>query len=72
MLIHNEKGFIALSLVCTHLGCTVEKKGQDFACPCHGSRYDENGKVIHGPADKPLKSLRVEVTPEGNLKIFTV
>jgi cytochrome b6-f complex iron-sulfur subunit len=72
MLLHTDKGFFALSLVCTHLGCTVEKKGQGFACPCHGSRYDEDGKVTHGPAEKPLKSLRVDVTAEGNLKIFTV
>lgn len=71
MLIHTEKGFLALSLVCTHLGCTVEKKHQGFACPCHGSRYDEDGQVTHGPAEKPLKSLRVEVTAEDNLKLFT-
>ncbi|MGE5375648.1 MAG: ubiquinol-cytochrome c reductase iron-sulfur subunit [Bacteroidota bacterium] len=72
MLVHTEKGFFAYSLVCTHLGCTMEKKDQGFACPCHGSRYDEDGKVTHGPADKPLKSLRVDVTAEGDLKIFTV
>jgi cytochrome b6-f complex iron-sulfur subunit len=72
MLVHTEKGFFALSLVCTHLGCTVEKKDQGFACPCHGSRYNEDGKVTHGPAEKPLKPLRVDVTPEGKLKIFTV
>ena len=72
ILIHNENGFSAMSLVCTHLGCTVEKKEQSFTCPCHGSHYDEKGNVTHGPADKPLKSLRVEVTQEGNLKLFTV
>jgi cytochrome b6-f complex iron-sulfur subunit len=71
MLLHTDKGFFALSLVCTHLGCTVEKKEQGFTCPCHGSRYDEDGKVTHGPAEKPLKSLRVDVTAEGNLKLFT-
>jgi cytochrome b6-f complex iron-sulfur subunit len=71
MLVHTEKGFFALSLVCTHLGCIVEKKDQGFACPCHGSRYDTQGNVTHGPADKPLKALRVEVTEAGNLKIFT-
>ncbi len=71
LLIHSEKGFSAFSLVCTHLGCTVEKEAQGFACPCHGSRYDADGKVIHGPASQPLRPLRVEVTEKGDLKLFT-
>jgi Rieske Fe-S protein len=72
VLLHTENGFAALSLVCTHLGCTVEQKDENFTCPCHGSRFDVDGKVSRGPADKPLRSLRVEVTDEGNLKLFTV
>jgi len=71
VLLHAKKGFSALSLVCTHLGCTVKNSAQGFACPCHGSRFDADGIVTHGPADKPLHSLRVEVTDEGNLKLFT-
>lgn len=71
MLVHSEKGFSAFSLVCTHLGCTVEKAEQGFACPCHGSRFDADGQVTHGPAAASLRSLRVEVTENGNLKIFT-
>lgn len=72
VLLHTESGFSALSLVCTHLGCTLENKSDGFACPCHGSRFDMAGNVLHGPAAKPLPSLRVEVTAEGNLKLFTV
>jgi len=71
VLLHTENGFSALSLVCTHLGCTVEQKTDGFTCPCHGSRFDSNGTVINGPAEKPLRSLRVETTNEGNLKLFT-
>ena len=71
VLLHTENGFSALSLVCTHLGCTVENNTQGFACPCHGSRFDTDGNVLHGPAAKSLQSLRVEVTDEGNLKLFT-
>jgi cytochrome b6-f complex iron-sulfur subunit len=71
VLLHTENGFSALSLVCTHLGCTVEDNMQGFACPCHGSRFDTNGKVTHGPAQTSLRPLRVEVTDEGNLKLFT-
>jgi len=71
VLLHTENGFSALSLICAHLGCGVEKDAQGFACPCHGSRFDANGTVTNGPAEKPLQSLRVEVTNEGNLKLFT-
>jgi cytochrome b6-f complex iron-sulfur subunit len=71
VLVHNEQGFSAMSLVCTHLGCTVEKDVNGFACPCHGSRYDARGSVTYGPATKQLRALRVEVTEDGNLNMFT-
>ena len=71
LLIHNAEGFSALSLVCTHLGCTVESKPDGFTCPCHGSRYNLQGKVTHGPASKSLVALRVETSPDGKLKLFT-
>lgn len=71
VLLHAENGFSALSLACTHLGCTVENDAQGFACPCHGSRFNKDGNVTHGPAEHPLRTLRVEMTDEGNLKLFT-
>lgn len=71
VLLHTENGFSALSLVCTHLGCTVEQKVDGFTCPCHGSRFNADGKVTHGPADKPLRALHMEVTDKGILKLFT-
>jgi cytochrome b6-f complex iron-sulfur subunit len=71
ILIHSKNGFTALSLVCTHLGCTVEQKTDGFACPCHGSRFNLYGDVIHGPATKPLASLRVELTADNKLILHT-
>jgi cytochrome b6-f complex iron-sulfur subunit len=71
LLIHDESGFTALSLVCTHLGCTLEPKLDGFACPCHGSRFDVKGNVVRGPANKPLSLLEVFVTADGKLHIFT-
>lgn len=71
ILIHSRNGFSALSLVCTHLGCTVEQTDNGFACPCHGSRYDANGNVLRGPAQKPLHLLRVEITSDQRLILHT-
>jgi cytochrome b6-f complex iron-sulfur subunit len=71
VLIHSANGFTALSLVCTHLGCTVEQKDNGFACPCHGSQYDANGNVLRGPAQKPLRSLRVEITADKHVVLHT-
>ena len=50
----------ALDLVCTHLGCTVTVTGSGLSCPCHGSRFDRQGRVLKGPADRPLIRLKVD------------
>lgn len=71
VLLHTNNGFSALSLTCTHLGCTVEHNNDGFTCPCHGSRYDAAGNAIHGPAKKPLRPLLVEKTPDGLLILHT-
>jgi cytochrome b6-f complex iron-sulfur subunit len=70
VLIHDASGFSALSLVCTHLGCTVEQTPAGFTCPCHGSRYDEKGRVQRGPAKEPLPQLRIETTPDDHLILY--
>jgi cytochrome b6-f complex iron-sulfur subunit len=70
VLIQNESGFTALSLICTHLGCTVKVQSGGFACPCHGSRFNNNGYPVKGPATAPLKKLRVVQTPDGKLVLY--
>jgi glycine/D-amino acid oxidase-like deaminating enzyme/nitrite reductase/ring-hydroxylating ferredoxin subunit len=49
-----------LSAVCPHLGCIVQwnKAEHSWDCPCHGSRFDGEGKVIHGPALGGLKQVK--------------
>jgi len=61
ILLRNDTGFYALSLVCTHLGCTVTVTEDALSCPCHGSLFDRQGKVLKGPADRALTRLQVEV-----------
>lgn len=55
--------FLALSAVCTHLGCNVRWRPEDsrFACPCHAGFYDPNGDVISGPPPRPLRHLETRV-----------
>lgn len=47
----------AVSLTCTHLGCTVRwnQAERSWDCPCHGSRFDVDGEVLSGPAVRPLE-----------------
>jgi len=45
-----------INATCTHLGCVVPwaPAAGRFCCPCHGSQYDANGKVVRGPAPLSL------------------
>ncbi|MGK7915176.1 MAG: FAD-dependent oxidoreductase [Prochloraceae cyanobacterium] len=50
----------AISLTCTHQGCTVQKQADGkFLCPCHGALYDRQGKVIRGPAQRDLPRFKI-------------
>ena len=53
--------FVALSAVCTHLGCIVkwESENNSFLCPCHGGRFSPQGEVLSGPPPAALESLPV-------------
>jgi cytochrome b6-f complex iron-sulfur subunit len=68
-IVNVEDSIIAISTVCTHLGCTpnwlpAESK---FKCPCHGSGYYMNGVNFEGPTPRPLERFRVYVGDDGNL-----
>lgn len=67
IVIRTSSGYTALSLTCTHMGCTVNYVSSvpDFQCPCHGSVYNSSGAVIGGPAPLPLQKLNV--TQNGNV-----
>jgi cytochrome b6-f complex iron-sulfur subunit len=69
------EGFLALWWKCPHLGCTVPWKESDpvmpqdqsfadkgrFNCPCHGSIYDRYGKIVQGPAPRPMDAFVVSI-----------
>jgi cytochrome b6-f complex iron-sulfur subunit len=53
----------AVNPTCTHQGCTVgwQAEQKAFVCPCHGSKFDRDGKVNNDPATKPLSTYEVKV-----------
>ncbi|MCS6870751.1 MAG: ubiquinol-cytochrome c reductase iron-sulfur subunit [Anaerolineae bacterium] len=67
-LVNTQNGLLALNMVCTHLGCLfkwVDANGR-FECPCHGSKFEEDGRYIEGPAPRGLDRFAVRViTPTG-------
>ncbi|MBI4874897.1 MAG: ubiquinol-cytochrome c reductase iron-sulfur subunit [Acidobacteria bacterium] len=69
-LFRDEKGFHAISSVCTHLGCIVAREENvGFACPCHGSNFSADGAVVGGPAPEGLPWLQISLSPDGQLQV---
>jgi cytochrome b6-f complex iron-sulfur subunit len=70
-----QEGLVALYKVCVHLGCLYAWVDSTvrFECPCHGSKYQEDGTYIEGPAPRDLDRFRVVITDgQGNLVNETV
>lgn len=67
----NEGRLVAMSNICTHLGCIpnwlpAERK---FKCPCHGSGYYPNGINFEGPAPRPLERYKVSMNTSGKIVV---
>ncbi len=72
-IVGGAAGIFAMSAVCTHLGCITRPMSGEpgIACPCHGSKFDLEGNVTHGPAPHPLPWLEVKADAAGNLTVDT-
>jgi len=60
---HSEKELTVFSPVCTHLGCYYawNQNTERFECPCHASVFSIDGRVLGGPAPRPLDTLQYKV-----------
>lgn len=68
MVITEDKSLASygLNAICTHLGCVVPWNASEnkFICPCHGSQYNSEGKVVRGPAPLSLALVHTEVVDD--------
>jgi Rieske Fe-S protein len=63
VLTDNGRDFIAMSNICTHLGCRVRwiSDREQFFCPCHDGVFDKEGNVVSGPPPRPLDRYEIRV-----------
>jgi Rieske Fe-S protein len=73
LLGRDAKGLYAMTSTCTHEGCDMiadgRVSGNGVVCSCHGSTFDLNGNVTHGPATEPLAHFEVNVDAMGNVTV---
>jgi Rieske Fe-S protein len=68
-VLHDGEGFSALAAICTHLGCIVAAGTDGFDCPCHGSKFAHDGRVVKGPAPSPLTWFEMSLAPDGQMVV---
>jgi menaquinol-cytochrome c reductase iron-sulfur subunit len=68
----DEQNVVAYAPQCTHLGCAYhwDEKENNFLCPCHTSTFSIDGKVLTGPAPRPLDRLVTKID-QGKILIGT-
>ena len=70
-MVKQEGKLVALSNICTHLGCipTWMPAELKFKCPCHGSGYYMNGVNFEGPAPRPLERYKISILADGRIQV---
>lgn len=68
-IVRDDEKIIALSTVCTHLGCTPnwQETERKFKCPCHGSGFRASGINFEGPAPRPLERFKISLANDGQI-----
>ena len=63
VLTDDGRNYVAMSNICTHLGCRVRwiADQKQFFCPCHNAAFDQDGEVLSGPPPRPLDRYEVKV-----------
>ena len=70
-LVRREGQLIALSSDCTHRDCPLRAApDQSFTCRCHGSKFDETGHVLHGPAVRDLPHFATTIDENQHLLVL--
>jgi len=66
VLIYTNRQPKAFDAACTHLGCLVswDQNEHVFRCPCHGAVFDDQGAVVKGPVNAPLKKVKFEISKD--------
>jgi cytochrome b6-f complex iron-sulfur subunit len=59
----NSNKLVAVNPKCTHQGCDVKWSTEEkiYECPCHKAKFDTNGRVLNGPATKPLATYPTKI-----------
>ena len=70
-IVRDDEKIIALSTVCTHLGCTPNwlETDRKFKCPCHGSGFRASGVNFEGPAPRPLERYKIVLANDGQILV---
>jgi len=63
VLTENGRDYVAMSNICTHLGCRIRwiAEQQQFFCPCHNGIFSKDGQVLAGPPPRPLDRYQTKV-----------
>jgi Rieske Fe-S protein len=67
LVVRQKQGkFLAVDIKCTHKGCDVgyDAENSCYLCPCHESRFEFDGTVRNGPAERPLQSYQTSFNDE--------
>jgi Rieske Fe-S protein len=59
----------ALDTKCTHQGCAIKVRGTQIVCPCHGGRYDGQGRVLKGPPKRSLARHPLRLNAQGVIEV---